>query len=242
MKKIVLVTSIVIVTFVASLSFGGTTITGSYGYFTVPTPKTDSKGYININTGYIFSPGNFYLSFNAVPINNLEISAAKEVLTYQNSGGMKYTPYILGAKYTFYGSGGSLNAALGIQFEFVDKEVGLPGIPITIYGVVSESAGKLGNISTGLGYTLGINAGYNINFMLGLEKAIIGNQLYFIGEFTNFSVRQGYGLPWNVNRGIFNAGLLLKLNKLISFKLVGYDLFDHFITVSLGGELRLKGF
>ncbi len=242
MKKIVLFVTVVIFILSSVYLFAETSLTGSYGYFTVPIPKTDNKGQININTGYIFNPGNFYISANFVPVQNLELSAGKEVLTYENSGGVKYTPYILGTKYVFYNSGGGFRAAIGVQLELISKDVGLPGTPITIYGLVSESAGKLGIVSTGLGYTLGINSGYNINFMLGLKKAIIGNQLYFIGEFTNFSIRQGFGLPWSVNRGIFNAGLLLKLNKMLTFKFITYDLFDHFLTVGLGGELSLKAF
>ena len=222
--------------------FGDTSITGAYGYFTVPIPDTPPKGEININTGYIFTPGNFYLSLNIAPLNNWEFYGSKEILTTTKGEEFKGTPFILGTKYMFYSKGSNFKSAAGIHVQLISKDIGLPGIPVTIYGLVSDNAGKLGYITTGIGYTLGIKAGYNIDFLLALKKAIIENKLYLIGEFTNFSIRQGLGLPWNTDRGIFNAGLLLNLNNLISFKLAFYDLFDNFLTVGLGGEIKLKAF
>lgn len=243
MRKCLIVFPIIILLVIPAMNlFSETSLTGAYGYFTVPIPNTPTKGEIDINTGYIFTPGNFYLSFNFAPINNFEIHAGKEILTTTNGQEFKGTPFIIGAKYMFYGKGQGFKAALGTYIELISKNIGLPGTPFTIYGLVSDNAGKLGYVTTGIGYTLGINAGYNIDFLLALKKAIIGNQLYLIGEFTNFSIRQGLGLPWSTNRGIFNAGLLLKLNSFLMFKLAAYDLFDNFLTVGLGGEVSFKAF
>jgi len=241
-KQVKIVILIILLSIPTSYILGETTIIGAKGYFTVPIPDTPTKDDIDINTGYIFTPGNFYLSLNTSPINNLELYAGKEILTTTSGQEFKGTPFIIGSKYMFYGKSSGFKAALGVHVQFISKDVGLPGTPISIYGLVSDNAGKLGYISTGIGYTLGINAGYDIDFLLALKKAIIGNQLYFIGEFTNFSIREGLGLPWNTNRGIFNAGLLLYLNDFLSFKLAFYDLFDNFLTVGLGGEVKIRAF
>ncbi len=63
-----------------------------------------------------------------------------------------------------------------------------------------------------------------------------------IGEFTNFSVRHGLGLPWDESRGVFNTGLMLELIEFLKFKLVVYDVLDNFITVGLGAEVKFKVF
>lgn len=220
----------------------GTAITGSQGYFTVPVTSTPSKGAIHINAGYIFDPGNLYTSVNTAILPNWELSAGKEILTSEGRE-LGATPFILGTKYMFYGSKkGSFKAAVGLQLELLGKAAGVDGTPITLYGVISESAGKLGYVNTGFGYTMGIDAGYLINFFIGLQKAIIGDKLFVIGEFSNYSVRQGLDTAWSVDRGIFNTGLLLELNEYLSFKAAFYDLLDDFINIGLGAELRIKAF
>jgi hypothetical protein len=220
--------------------WANTAITGTYGYFTIPITSTPSKGWIHVNAGYIFDPGNFYVSLNTAIIKNWEISAGKEILTGEGEE-LGATPLILGSKYLFYQKG-DFRAAAGIQVELLGDAAQVDGTPISLYGVISESAGKIGYVNIGLGYTLGIDAGYSINFFAGLRKAVIGDKLFVIGEFTNYSVRQGLGLPWDESRGIFNSGLVLELTDFLKFKFVGYDLLDDFLTVGLGGELRFKVF
>jgi hypothetical protein len=61
--------------------------------------------------------------------------------------------------------------------------------------------------------------------------------LFVVGEFTNFSVRQGQYVSWNEGRGIFNLGLTLELFDMTSFSLVAYDLLDDFISVGISGEV-----
>jgi len=228
-----------IATLAAPLS-ANTSITGAYGYFTIPITSTPDKGTIHINTGYIFDPGDFYISLNTAFIKNWEISAGKEILTGQGEE-IGSTPFIIGTKYMFY-ERGDFRAAAGLQVELLGNDAGASGTPVSLYGVISESAGKLGYMNIGLGYTFGIDAGYHINFFLGLRKELIGEKLFAVGEFTNFSVRQGLGLPWDEGRGIFNAGLILELTDFLKFKLMTYDLLDDFLTVGLGGELSLKVF
>jgi hypothetical protein len=220
--------------------FANTAITGTYGYFTIPITSTPSTGALHINTGYIFDPGNVYVSVNTAILNNWEISAGKEILAGEDED-IGATPYIFGTKYLFHQSG-SFRASAGIQLELLGDEANVDGTPVNIYGVLSESAGNMGYINMGLGYTFGIDAEYAINFFVGLRRALIGDKLFVIGEFTNFSVRQGLGLPWNSQRGIFNAGLILELTDFLKFKFVTYDVLDEFLTVGLGGELRLKVF
>ncbi len=220
--------------------YANTAITGTYGYFTMPITTTPSKGTIHINSGYIFTPGNFYISLNSSILNNWEISASKEILTSEGEE-IGATPYIFGSKYMFYEKG-SFRSAGGIQIELAGDAANVDGLPFTIYGVISESAGKIGYVNIGLGYTLGIEAGYAINFFVGLRRAIIGDKLFVIGEFTNYSVRQGLGLPWNEGRGVFNSGLILELKDFLKFKLATYDLLDEFLTVGLGAEVRLRAF
>jgi len=151
------------------------------------------------------------------------------------------TPLIIGTKFMFYKKGG-FRASAGALVELAGESAGIDGTPFNIYGVISENAGKIGYINTGLGYTLGINAGYRLNFFFGLNKALIGDKLYAVGEFTNYSIRHGMGLPWNESRGIFNGGLLLILTDFLKFKFIAYDLFDDFLTIGLGGELKIKAF
>lgn len=217
-----------------------TTITGSYGYFTMPITSTPKKGEIHINSGYIFDPGNFYVSLNTSFIKNWEISAGKEILT-GSTADIGATPFIIGTKYMFYSKGG-FRAAGGLQVEILGDESGVDGVPVTIYGVISESAGKLGYMNFGLGYTLGVDAGYNINFFAGLRRSIIGDKLFVVGEFTNFSIRQGLDPPWDEGRGIFNAGLVLELIEFLKFKFVAYDVLDEFLTLGLGAEVKFKVF
>jgi hypothetical protein len=223
----------------ASLS-ANTSITGAHGYFTIPITSTPEKGELDINTGYIFDPGNFYLSGSVSFVKNWEISSGKEILTDegQETGA---TPWIIGTKYMFYEKGG-FRAATGLQVEIAGDAAGVDGTPVSLYGVISDNVGKLGYINLGLGYTLGIDAGYNINFFAGMRSPIWKDKLFFIGEFTNYSVRQGQGLPWNVNRGVFNAGLVLEPTDFLKFKFATYDLLDKFLTVGLGAEVKLKLF
>lgn len=222
--------------------FADTTITGAYGYFTMPITTTPGQGVVRISTGYIFDPGNIYVGVNTALLPNWELSAGKEILTEENSD-LGWTPYILGTKYTFYGAGRTgFKAAAGMQVELMGDEAGVDGTPFTMYMVVSDAAGKLGYVNLGLGYTLGVDAGYLINFFTGVRTPLIEDRLFFIGEFTNYSVRLGRGLAWDVQRGVFNAGLVLELNRFLKFKLVGYDMLDEFLTVGLGGELRIKAF
>jgi hypothetical protein len=220
--------------------FADTTLTGPFGYITVPTTSTPAKGALRINAGYIFDPGNFYLAANTSVMKNWEVSAAKEILTDEDAG-FGATPFIVGTKYMFYQKD-DFRAAAGIQLEFAGDEANVDGLPVSIYGVISENAGNIGTMNIGLGYTLGVDAGYAINFFVGVRRAIIGDKLFVIGEFTNYSVRQGLGLPFNVNRGIFNSGLDLDLTDFLKFEFTAYDLLDKFLTVGLGAELRLKVF
>ena len=226
-------------TLAAPLS-ANTSITGAYGYFTIPITSTPEKGTILINTGYVFDPGNLYFSLNTAFIKNWEISTGKEILTGEGED-IGSTPFIIGTKYMFY-ERGNFRAAGGLQVELLSDEAGVSGTPVSLYGVISESAGKLGYMNVGLGYTFGIDAGYHINFFFGLRKELIDEKLFAIGEFTNFSVRQGLGLPWDVERGIFNAGLVLELTDYLKFKFMTFDLLDDFLTVGLGGELSFKVF
>jgi hypothetical protein len=217
-----------------------TSLTGAYGYFTMPITSTPGRGEIRINSGYIFTPGNFYVSMNTSLINNWELSAGKEFLVGSDTG-IGATPIIVGSKYLFYNKGG-FRAAGGVQAEILGDESGVDGFPFSIYAVLSENAGRLGYFNFGLGYTFGLDAGYNINFFAGLRKGIIQDKLFVIGEFTNYSVRHGLGLPWDESRGVFNAGLMLEVIEFAKFKLVAYDILDNFITVGLGAELKLKVF
>lgn len=241
MKRILL--SIPVLIFVTiAVADAGTTLQGTTGGFTVPGTNTPKKGVINISAGYIFDPGNLYTSVNTALIQSWEFSAGKEIPTKENSE-IGATPFILGTKYMFYRSKkDSFRAAAGAQVELLGKASGLDGVPVTIYAVINESAGKLGYVNTGLGYTLGIDAGYKINFFFSLQKAIMGDKLFVIGEFTNYSVREGLYTPWSVARGVFNTGLILELNEFLSFKGMFYDLLDDFINVGLGAELRIKAF
>ncbi len=222
--------------------FANTSITGAYGYFTMPITSTPEKGTVHINAGYIFDPGNIYVSFNTAVLPNWELSAGKEILT-EKGRDIGVTPFIFGSKYVFYGAGtGGFRAAAGIQAEFMSDAAGVDGTPISIYAAISESAGKLGYMNTGLGYTFGVDAGYLLNFFFGIRKPIYRDKLYVIGEFTNYSVRKGLGLAWDEQRGVFNTGLLYELNQFFTFKVVGYDLLDHFLTVGIGAEASFKAF
>lgn len=226
---------------VASI-FANTSITGAYGYFTMPITSTPEKGTIHINAGYIFDPGNIYIGINSSVIKNWEISAAKEILT-QEGQDIGVTPFIFGSKYVFYGGGTTgFRAAAGIQVELMSDAAGVNGTPVSMYAAISESAGKLGYMNTGLGYTFGVDAGYLLNFFFGIRKPVYRDKLFVIGEFTNYSVRKGLGLAWDEHRGVFNTGLVYELNKYIKFKAVGYDLLDHFLTVGVGAEGSFKAF
>ena len=236
--KIILLT--VLFLFLTAPLFANTSITGYYGYFTIPITNTPSRGAIHINTGYIFTPGNFYISMNTSVLKNWELSAGKEILTGEGQE-ISAAPFILGTKYMFYRKGG-FRAAAGLQAELLGKAANIDGTPVTLYGVISESAGKLGYVNIGLCYIMGIDAGYAINFFIGIRKAVIGDKLFAIGEFTNYSIRQDIGLPWDDGRGIFNGGVVLELTDFLKFKFTAYDLLDKFLTVGLGGELRLKVF
>ena len=240
MKKIILIIFCIFFLFTFGALFGNTSITGSYGYFTMPITSTPSRGTIHINSGYIFDPGNLYISLNTSILKNWELSAGKEILTGEG-GEIDATPFIFGTKYLFYQKG-DFRAAAGLQAELLLDQQIVDGTPVSLYGVISESAGKIGYVNIGLGYTLGIDAGYAINFFVGLRKAVIGDKLFIIGEFTNYSIRQGLDLPWSEGRGIFNGGAVLELTDFLKFKLTAYDLLDHFLTVGLGAELRLKAF
>jgi hypothetical protein len=240
MKKSALAILFVVFTLSSVSLFANTSLTGSYGYFTIPITATPDKGTLHINTGYIFEPGNFYLSANIAFLKNWELSMGKEILTEEGQD-IGATPFIMGSKYMFYEKGG-FRAAGGIQIEFPGEAAGVDGTPISLYGVISDNAGKLGYVNLGLGYTFGIDAGYNINFFTGIRTPIISDKLFLIGEFTNFSIRQGQGIPWDVNRGVFNAGLVLEPVDFLKFKFVMYDLLDDFLTVGLGGEVKLKLF
>lgn len=220
--------------------FANSSLTGPYGYFTIPITATPARGTLHINAGYIFEPGNFYFSANTSFLKNWEVSTGKEILTDEGED-IGATPWVIGSKYMFYEKGG-FRAAAGIQVELLGDAAGANDTPVSIYGVISDNAGKIGYVNLGLGYTFGVDAGYNINFFVGFRDPIIDDKLFLIGEFTNFSIRQGLGRPWNENRGVFNAGLDLELTEFLKFKLVAYDLLDDFLILGLGGEVKLKIF
>jgi hypothetical protein len=242
MRKRFLLVILVLVVLVPGSVMAGTTITGAYGFFTVPTTKTPLRGEINVNAGYIFDPGNFYVGVNTAIIPNWELSAGKEFVL-DSSSDEDLTPYILGTKYRFYSEGrNDFEASVGLQVELLKDEAGVDGTPVSFYLAISDYAGKLGYMNTGLGYTLGVDAGYLINFFFGLETPIIGDSLYAIGEFTNYSPRLGQDLAWDLSRGVFNAGLVLNIEDFLDLKLVGYDMLDDFLTVGLGAEVGFKAF
>jgi hypothetical protein len=240
MRKLALAVFLAVLALSTGSLFANTSLTGPYGYLTIPITATPARGTLHINTGYIFEPGNFYISANTSFLNNWEVSFGKEILTGEGED-IGATPWVIGSKYMFYEKG-EFRSAAGIQVELLGDAAGVNGTPVSIYGVISDSAGKLGYVNLGLGYTFGIDAGYNINFFVGVREPVIGDKLFLIGEFTNFSVRQGLGLPWNVNRGVFNAGLVLELTDFMKFKLAAFDLLDNLLTIGLGGEIKLKIF
>lgn len=242
MKKVTLIIGIMIFFFCSLILYGSTSIMGYSGNFTIPTTDTAQRGVLQIGSGYIFTPGNFYISLNTSFIDEWEFSMGKEIPTSEGED-LGSTPLILGTKYRFYGKGNKgFKAAVGGQLELLGQAAGVEGTPISIYGTISEDAGKLGYINTGLGYTFGINAGYRINFFFGFSKPLIGDKLFVIGEITNYSIRQGLNMPWNEERGIFNGGLILELTDFIKFKFIAFDLLDNFLTVGFGGEVEIKIF
>jgi len=242
-KVLYIIITITFIFFISTFSlYANTSITGAYGYFTIPITSTPQRGTININAGYIFTPGNFYVSANTSFINNWELSLGKEILTSEGSD-MGSTPFIIGTKYKFYEKQkGGFRAACGLQLEILGKSANVDGTPVSLYGVISDNAGKLGYINAGFGYVFGIDMGYRINFLLGIRKPLIEDKLFVVGEFTNYTIRQGLDKPWDEGRGIFNGGLLLELTDFLKFKLAFFDLFDDFLTVGLGGEVKLKAF
>jgi hypothetical protein len=241
-KKAVLILVLGVLLAAPCMVTANTSITGQYGYFTTPVAATPGQGVVRFATGYIFDPGNLYVAVNTAFLPNWEVSVAKEILTGENAE-LGWTPFVIGTKYTFYGAGGrSFKAAAGMQVELMSEEAGVDGTPFTLYAVVSDQAGQLGYVSLGVGYTLGVDAGYLINFFTNIKTPIISDKLFFVGEFTNYSPRLGRGLAWDMQRGIFNAGVVLELNRFVKFHLAGYDMLDEFLTIGLGGELRIKAF
>jgi hypothetical protein len=240
MKRLSLIVFAALILVSGGQLFANTSLPGAYGYFTMPITSTPGRGEIRINSGYIFTPGNFYVSLNTSLIKNWELSAGKEILVGQDAG-IGATPFVVGTKYLFYNKGG-FRIAGGAQVEILGDEAGVDGFPVGIYAVLSENAGRLGYFNFGLGYTFGVDAGYNINFFAGLRRGIVQDKLFVIGEFTNYSVRHGLGLPWDESRGVFNAGLMLEVIEFAKFKLVFYDILDNFLTVGLGAEIKLKVF
>jgi len=212
-----------------------TTITGANGYFTMPTTFVRPKGTISGAAGYIFDVNNLYAAVNVVILKNWEVSGAKE-FPFSSNADIGATPWIVGTKWTFHEKG-SFRVSIGGQAEFLGEAAGLDGTPVKMYAAVSDNAGALGYVNAGLGYTLGIDAGYQINFFFGLRRHIIEDKLFVIGEFTNYSAREGLYKAWDEQRGIFNLGLAFEAFKFATFNLVTYDLLDHFITIGLGGEV-----
>ena len=214
---------------------GYTTITGANGYFTMPITSVRPPGTISGAVGYIFDVNNLYAGVNVVILKNWEVSGAKE-FPFDSNADMGTTPWIIGTKWKFYEKG-SFRTAIGAQFEFLGDAAGVDGTPVSFYAAVSDNAGNLGYVNAGLGYTLGLDAGYQINFFFGLRRHIIEDRLYVIGEFTNYGIRKGLFTAWDESRGIFNLGLQFEAFKFASFNLVAYDVLDHFITIGLGGEV-----
>ena len=212
-----------------------TTITGANGYFTVPITNVRDKGTLSGGVGYIFDVNNLYAAANVVILKNWEVSGAKE-FPLSNDAEIGFTPWIIGTKWTFYEKG-PFKTTIGGQIEFLDDASGYDRAPFTLYAAVSDFAGALGYVNAGLGYTFNIDAGYHINFFFGMHRQIIEDKLFVVGEFSNYSVRQGFYTAWNEKRGIFNLGLVFEPFKFASFNLVAYDMLDNFITVGLGGEV-----
>ncbi len=235
MNKKFLILFLALVFMVPAFSINAyTTITGANGYFTVPITNVRERGTLSGGVGFIFDTNNLYAAVNVVVLKNWEVSGAKE-FPFDDNADLGMTPWIIGTKWTFYEKG-SFRSTIGGQIEFLDETVS-ENIPVTLYAAVSENAGVLGYINAGLGYTFGIDAGYHINFFFGIRRRIIEDTLFFVGEFSNYSVRQGLFTAWNEQRGIFNIGLVLEAFEFASFNLVAYDILDHFITVGLGGEV-----
>jgi hypothetical protein len=233
-KLIVLVAGLILVLPMFSLH-AYTTITGANGYFTMPTTAVRPAGTISGIVGYIFDVNNLYAGVNVVVLRNWEVSGAKE-FPFSSNADLGSTPWILGSKWKFHEKG-SFRAALGGQIEFLGDTAMVDGTPVSLYAAISDNAGALGYVNAGLGYTLGLDLGYQINFFFGTRRHIIEDKLFVVGEFTNYSVRQGLYKPWDEARGIFNLGLVFEAFKFASFNVVAYDLLDTFITIGLAGEI-----
>jgi hypothetical protein len=237
MKRIILILFFALVLIVPAFSLHAyTTITGANGYFTIPITNVRDRGTVSGTAGYIFDVNNLYAAVNVVILKNWEVSGAKEFPLSDNAD-MGLTPWILGTKWTFYEKE-TFRSTIGGQIEFLDEAAGYDKTPITLYAAVSDNAGGLGYINAGLGYTFNIDAGYHINFFFGTRRHIIEDKLYVVGEFSNFSVRQGLFTAWDEQRGIFNLGLVFEAFEFATFNLVAYDMLDHFITIGLGGEVH----
>ena len=237
MKKTTLILCLSLVIMLPSISLNAyTTLTGANGYFTTPSTEVRDKGTVSGAMGYIFDVNNLYAAVNVVVLKNWEISGAKE-FPLADETEMGFTPWILGTKWNFYEKG-SFKTSIGCQIEFLDEASGYDSTPFSIYAAVSDYAGALGYVNAGLGYTFNIDAEYQINFFFGTKRHIVEDMLFVVGEFSNYSVRQGYYTAWNERRGIFNLGLTFEAFKFASFNIVAYDVLDEFITVGLGGEVH----
>ena len=126
MKKLIFIVLTLIILISGSQLFANTSLSGAYGYFTMPITSTPARGEIRINSGYIFTPGNFYVSLNTSLIKNWELSAGKEILVGGNNG-IGATPFVVGSKYMFYSKGG-FRAAGGLQVEILGDEAGVDGV------------------------------------------------------------------------------------------------------------------
>lgn len=237
MKKFILLLILFLLFSLSIYAYNGT-LNATLGYFICPSAIPISQNNVLINSGYIFTTNNFYVTtlFSFIP--NWELGFSKEI----NVSDQNYTtPFIFSTKYRFYK--GNISASLGLIYDtiFATNPSSNLEIYIALHGSSIFGKGTM-DLVFGKDFTFGQNVNSLINIYIGTSIPLISNSLFLIADFSNTTHRIGNIGYLRENRGVFNVGLQLYLLKNLSFYIVSFDFLDQPLNffMSIGASLRLK--
>lgn len=238
MKKILFFVVIILLFSLNIFAYNGT-INGILGYFICPTAIPLSQNNVLINTGYIFTTNNFFISLLFSLIPEWELGFSKEINMVDSNNYI--TPFIFTTKYRFHK--GNISASLGLIFEtiFGDNPLSNLEVYLAIHGRSIFGKGTM-DVVFGKDFNFGQELNSLINLYIGTSFPLISNNLYLIADFSNTTHRIGSIGYLGSNRGVFNIGLQLYLLKNLNFYIVSFDFLDQPLNffMAIGANLRLK--
>ncbi len=239
MKKFIIILGLLFL--VASPVFAySISYTGMTGYILAPTALTTSPNSIELTTSFVFQENILFIGGTFSFIDNWEIGISKDFLMEAESN--YNSPLLVSTKYLFYE--GKVDIAFGALFGFPilnEYNETTTFEPIIMFHSGSIFGKGMMDITIGKTFYFSPNGSeqsQEINLYIGTKIPVFSNSFFILADFSNNSpIDKTY---FDDGRGIFNFGMLLELNKNLSFDIVFFDILDGFDSLVGGFTANLK--